>query len=324
MKKGTITALRYAVLAAILLFSGWYISNNYERFASGANFNRVNISLLIGLNLLTIVCESVRLKFQVRKLGYNLGLSHSWHILTVIQALNHMILKAGTFSGGYYMSKRYNISFHAYCAFIITYVVIMVLASGIFGFFVSLGFMVAGFDVEVLLPVFFGFVILSSASFIGIASVHIPLKWFPKILRRFIISWKEIYSDYRLIVVMIIVEIFYYLSCSLRFLTAVSMFSGNVTFLEGVTVVTIGNFLRVASIVPGGLGIAEVASGWTAGILGADAGLSGLSAGLDRLVYFMLVMIFGGIGFLTLSGRSEFHKPPEQKNNGMANDAVES
>ena len=96
-------------------------------------------------------------------------------------------------------------------------------------------------------------------------------------------------------------------------MTAVAMFSGKITLLESVVVLAVGNFLRVVSIVPGGLGVAEIASGWTAGILGTDAGISGLSAGLDRLFYVGIVMLFGGIGFLTLSGRSEFHKPSAQK-----------
>ena len=314
MKKGIITAVRYLILASVLLFGVWYVSVNYERFVSGAHFNRVNVSILIGLNLLTIICESFRLKLMVRKLGYNLSLMSSWHIITIIQALNHIILKAGTFSAGYYMSKKFRISFHSYCAFVITYVVIMVLASGVFGLFVSLGFMVSGYDVDVLLPLFFMFIIFSCACFIALASVNISLDRLPKFISRFITSWKEIYSDYRLIIIMIIVEIFYFLLCSLRFLTVVTMFSEKVTLLDSVVVLTIGNFLRVVAITPGGLGIAEVASGWTAGILGVDAGLSGLSAGLDRLLYVVLVLIFGGVGFLTLSGRSEFHKPPEQNN----------
>ena len=312
-KNGIITALRYIVLAGILLFGGWYISENYARFSSGAHFNRMNVSLLIGLNLFTLTCESIRLKLMVRKLGYGLSFLNSWHIFAVIQAANHVIPKGGTFSGGYYMSKKYDISFHAYIAFVVPYVVIMVLASGIAGFLFTLGFIVSGFDVNVVILVFFGLVIFSTAGFIGIASIHTPLNRFPKIIRNVISSWKEIYSDYLLVMIMTILEIFYFISCSVRFMVAVTMFSGKVNFLESFVVVTIGNFLRVAAaIVPGGLGVAEIASGWTAGILGRDAGLSGVSAGLDRLFYVGLLVIFGGIGFLTLSGRSEFHKPPEQ------------
>ena len=315
MKNGLITALRYFMLAAILIFGGWYLSKNYDRFASGAHFTWMNISLLIVLNLLTVLCESIRLKLQVKKLKYKLGLLHSWHLLTVIQAANHIILKAGTFSAGFYMSKKYGVVLHAYLAFVVTYVVIMILASGIFGLFVVLGFMVSGFEINPLLLVFFGFIILFSTGFIGIASVNIPLGRFPKIIKRFIASWKEIYSDYHLVLILIFVEMFYFLFCSLRFMTAAFMFSGNVNFLQSVVVVTVGNFLRVASIMPGGLGIAEVASGWTAALLGGDAGLSGLAAGLDRLVYVGFIMIFGGIGFLTLSGKSEFHRPPEYNEN---------
>ena len=311
MKKGLITVLRYVILVAILIFGGWYLSKNYDRFASGVHFTWINISLLIVANLLTVLCESIRLKLQIKKVGYNPGLLHSWHLLTVIQAANHIILKAGTFSAGFYMSKKYGIVLHAYLAFVITYVVIMILASGIFGLFVVLGFMVSGFKINPLLLLFFGMIILISSGFIGIASINISLGRLPKVIKRFITSWKEIYSDYHLVLILVVVELFYFLFSSLRFMTAVSMFSGNVSFLDGVVVVTVGNFLRVASIVPGGLGIAEVASGWTAAILGGDAGLSGLAAGLDRLVYVMLIMIFGGIGFLTLSGRSEFHRPPE-------------
>ena len=311
MRKTIISISRYIVLAAILVFGVWYVTVNYERFATGARFTAGNISLLLALNLLTILFESIRLRLQVKKLGYTLGIVDSWHIMTVLQAANHVVLKAGTFSAGYYMSKRYRISFNSYCAFVITYVVIMVLGSGAFGFVVSLGYMAAGTGVDIMLPVFFLFIIACCTAVISLASLRVNLDRLPRIINRFITAWKEIYSDYNLIISMIGVEILYALSCALRFMVAVRMFSIHMDFLSCVVVVTIGNFLRVASIVPGGLGIAEIGSGWTAAIMGGDAGVSGLSAGLDRLAYVILVMVFGGVGFLTLSGRSEFHKPPE-------------
>ena len=302
------------IVAGIFIFGLWYISVNYDRFASGVRFNSVNISLLIGLNILTVMCESFRLRLMIRKLGYPLSFLDSWHIFSVLQAVNHMVLKAGTFSAGYYMSRKYHISFHAYIAFVVPYIVIITLASGVFGLLVSAGFAAAGFTVEALLPAFFLLVIFICACFVAIASLRIPIKLLPRLLKRVISCWREIYSDYHLVVTLTAVEMFYFLFCSLRFMVAVSMFSGNVNFLDSTVVVTIGNFLRGATIVPGGLGIAEVASGWTAALRGADAGLSGLAAGLDRLVYVIVIMLFGGVGFLTLSGRSEFHKPPEQNN----------
>jgi uncharacterized membrane protein YbhN (UPF0104 family) len=104
------------------------------------------------------------------------------------------------------------------------------------------------------------------------------------------------------------VETFYYLASALRFMAALSMFSGKASLLDGVVVVTVGNFLRIASIIPGGLGVAELASGWTAGLMGGDAGLAGLSAGLDRLTYVFCIMLSGGIGFMAISGGKDFFR----------------
>ena len=313
MKKGLIIAARYLTLTTILLFGVWYVSVNYEKFATGARFTAGNISLLAGLCMLTLLFESVRMKFQVRKLGHRISLLDAWHIFTVLQATNHIVLKAGTFSAGYYMSKKYRISFHAYCAFVITYVVIMVLASGVFGLCVSIVYILLGTGTSLLLPLFFVAIIVTCAAVISLATVNIPVRRLPHFMQRVIKAWREIYSDYNLILTMVVIEMFYFLTCSLRFLVAVSMFSVDMSFLDAVVVVTVGNFLRIASIVPGGLGIAEVASGWTAAVVGNDAGIAGLSAGLDRLIYVVLLMVFGGVGFLTLSGRSEFHKPKEEE-----------
>ncbi len=316
MRKYLLPAIRYLVLAAVLAFGVWYVRGNYERFAERAHITAGGIALLAGLNMLTLLAESVRLKFQVRKLGCNLPLLESWHILTVLQAANHVILKAGTFSAGYYLSRRHRISFNAYCAFVVTYVVVMVLASGIFGLAVVLGSMVFGGHVDLLMPVFFALVILTCIGIISIAKIHLPLGRLPLILQKFIRAWREIYSDTGLMILMIAVEMLYFLSCSLRLMAAMAMLSYPIRFIDAVAVVTIGNFLRVASIVPGGLGIAEVASGWTAALFGGDAGATGLAAGLDRIMYVILLILFGGIGFLTLSGRSEFHKPFEDDSTG--------
>jgi uncharacterized membrane protein YbhN (UPF0104 family) len=311
MKKNLIVFLRYAFLFSILGFGGWYIAAHYDRFAGRAHFTWLNISLLFLLNIGTLLCESTRLRIQVKKIGRDLGQAGAWHMFTLMQAVNHIVLKAGTFSGGYYLSRRFNISFNSYIAFLISYIVIMVFSSGVLGLLVSGLYIILGDSVNSLIPLFFIFIIISTTLLIVSARIHLPFVRLPKVLAHFFHSLKFIYSDYRMLSLLVVVELFYYLLTALRFMVAVSMFSAHSSLLDSVVVVTIGNFLRVATIIPGGMGIAEVASGWAAGILGDDAGISGLSAGLDRLMYVLIVMIAGGIGFLTLSNRKEFHQPPE-------------
>lgn len=290
-----------------------YISQHYNYLAQKAHFTSRTISFLVVLNLLTLLAEATRLKLMVRKLRYNCSIFEAWNLFSVMQAVNHIVLKAGTFSGGFYLSKKHGISFHKYCAFVVTYVVVMVHASGFLGLGVSFGFIMSGYQVPLTIPLFFFGVIVLSLACIVLARIPLSLSKFPGIVQKFIYSWKEIYTDNWLIVLMVIVEIFYYVFSALRFMMASSVFSESVTFLDSVVVVTIGNFIRVASIVPGGIGVAEIVSGWTAGILGENAGIAGLSAGLDRFIYVCIIMIFGSIGFFTLSGRSEFHQPYHQE-----------
>jgi uncharacterized membrane protein YbhN (UPF0104 family) len=308
MKKNLITVSRYFFLIAIFGFGGWYIVSHYDHFAGRAHFTWLNISLLFLLNICTLICESTRLRIQIKKIGHDLGQSGAWHMFTLMQAVNHMILKAGTFSGGYYLSKRFGISFHAYVTFLISYIVVMVFSSGLLGLLVSGLFIALGYTVNILIPFFFIIIIISTTLLIFSTRFKLPLKKLPKFIDLFLNSLKFIYSDYRMLSLLITVELFYYLFSALRFMVTISMFSSHTTLLGSIVVVTIGNFLRVATIIPGGMGIAEVASGWTAGILGSDAGISGLSAGLDRLMYVLIVMIAGGIGFLTLTNRKEFKK----------------
>ncbi|MFA6471428.1 MAG: lysylphosphatidylglycerol synthase domain-containing protein [Candidatus Latescibacterota bacterium] len=312
MKNKLIAVFPYTLLLSIFGFGGWYIYANYDRFASQAHFTWLNVSLLFLLNICTLLCESTRLRIQVKKIGHDLGQSGAWHMFTLMQAVNHMILKAGTFSGGYYLSKRFNISFNSYIAFLISYIVVMVFSSGALGLLVSIIYIFFGYSVDPMIPLFFILVIVITAVLILFTRINLPCKKLPKFIENFFSSLKFIYSDYRMLSLLVIVELFYYLFSALRFMVTVSMFSSHAGLLGSIVVVTVGNFLRVATIIPGGMGIAEVASGWTAGILGNDAGISGLSAGLDRLMYFVIVMIAGGIGFLTLSNRKEFKKPPEE------------
>jgi len=312
MKKKLIAVLRYAFLFSILGFGGWYIAARYDRFAGRAHFTSLNISLLFLLNIGTLLCESTRLRIQVKKIGHDLGQTGAWHMFTLMQAVNHVILKAGTFSGGYYLSRRFKISFNSYIAFLVSYVTVMVFSSGVLGLLVSGLFFILGYSVNALIPLFFAFIIFSTTLLILSARIPLPFNRLPRVMANFFHSLRFIYSDYRMLSLLVVVELFYYLLSAFRFMVALSMFSAHTSLLGGVVVVTIGNFLRVATIIPGGMGIAEVASGWVAGILGNDAGISGLSAGLDRLMYVLIVMIAGGIAFLTLSNRKEFHTPPEQ------------
>jgi uncharacterized membrane protein YbhN (UPF0104 family) len=312
-EKKLVAVLRYVFLFSILGFGGWYIASHYDRFAGRAHFTFLNVSLLLLLNIGTLFCESTRLRIQIKKIGHDLGYTGAWHMFTLMQAVNHIVLKAGTFSGGYYLSRRFKISFNSYIAFLVSYITVMVFSSGILGLLVSGLYSVLGYSVNVKIPLFFSLIIISTAILILSARIPLPFKRLPKVIANFFRSLNFIYSDYRMLSLLVTVELFYYLFTAFRFMVALSMFSAHTGLLGGIVVVTIGNFLRVATIIPGGIGIAEVASGWTAGILGNDAIISGLSAGLDRLMYVLLVMIAGGIGFLTLSNRREFHTPPEQK-----------
>ncbi len=313
MNKTLLNLLRYGILAGILLFGGWYISTHFAQFSEKVQVTPGAVALLVFLNLCTILLESARLRIMIRKLGRDMGQIAAWNMMTLIQAVNHVILKAGTFSGGYYISRRFGISFNSYVAFVMTYVVVMVLASGVLGLTVTALFQLSGAAVNPYLPLFFLLVIASAAGCLAAARIRLAFSWLPTVLLRFFEAIRFIYSDYRMLLLLLGIEVLYYTATALRFMVAFSMFSGHTDFLSAVAVVTVGNFLRIATIVPGGIGIAELASGWTAGLLGASASLSGLSAGLDRLFYIALIMIFGGIGFLAISNRGEFHRPPERE-----------
>lgn len=316
MRKPVVAILRYAVLASILIFGFWYLSAHFDIYARRVKFTPAKILLLTALNLCTIACESTRLRVMIRKLGRDIGPLVSWHMMTLMQAVNHLVLKAGTFSGGYYLSRRYGVSFPSYVAFVVTYAVVIVLASGILGLFLSMVFLLSGAHPSPLIPLFFCAVILVSAGMIAAARMRLSFRRLPKSAAHFLESIRIIYSDTGMLILLLGVECMYHLTTALRFMVAVSLFSGHTGLLESVVVVTVGNFLRIATIVPGGIGIAEVASAWTSGLLGDDAGLSGLSAGFDRLVYILLVMVFGGLGFLSITNRSEFHRPSGMNRDG--------
>jgi uncharacterized membrane protein YbhN (UPF0104 family) len=312
MKRAYGTILRSVVLALILAFGAFYLSRHFHTYARGATFTVGNVLLLAALNLCTIACESTRLRIILRKLGKDVGPVVSWHLMTLMQAANHVVLKAGTLSGGYYISKRYGISFNSYLAFVITYVVMIVMGAGVFGLAVTAGFLLAGSEVHPFVAVFFGAVILASAGLILIARIRLPLGRFPSVVVKFLESVRTIYSDTGMLGILLIVECVYCLTTSLRFMVAVTLFSGHTGFVESVVVVTVGNFLRIATVIPGGIGIAEAGTAWMFGLMGDDAVLAGLSAGLDRLMYILLVMVFGGIGFFSITNRGEFRRPKEE------------
>lgn len=252
MNKTLLNLLRYGILTGILLFGGWYISTHFAQFSEKVQVTPGAVALLVFLNLCTILLESARLRIMIRKLGCDMGQAAAWNMMTLIQAVNHVILKAGTFSGGYYISRRYGISFNSYVAFVMTYVVVMVLASGVLGLAVTALFQLSGASVNPYLPLFFLLVIASAAGCLAAARIRLVFSWLPPVLLRFFEAIRFIYSDYRMLFLLLGIEVLYYAATALRFMVAFSMFSGHTDFLSAVAVVTVGNFLRIATIVPGG------------------------------------------------------------------------
>ena len=310
MRLRPVSLLRYLIPVAIVAFGIWYLATQYDLHSLRASFTPKGLAILAALNILTILCESIRLHLMIRKLGAaDSGLMEAWNLMTLVQALNLVVLKAGTVSGGYYLSKRRRIGFSAYLAFVVTYVVVIVLASGILGLVISGIYLAGGLPVNTIAPIFFSCTVLVSAGTIFAARFRLPVGRAPEPIRRFFDSVSVIYSDTGLLLKMTVLECVFHLAAALRFITAMDMLSGHVGFLDGALVMTVGNFLKIATVVPGGLGVAEIASAWAAGLLGGDAGISGLAAGMDRIVYVILVFFFGSIGFFSLSNRKDFHVP---------------
>jgi uncharacterized membrane protein YbhN (UPF0104 family) len=302
--------MRYIVLVAVLAGAGWYVVANYERLSAQAVITPGAVVLLVALNMVTVWFESLRFAIEVRKLGYRLSVGSGWKIFTVMQAVNHLAPKVGTFSGGYYVSRRYGVSFHDYVAIAIPYIFIQMLAAGTLGLVTVVGTILTGGISTPATTLLFVMLVSVPVIFFLLARSHIPLGRLPRLLQRFVTAIKEMYGDHGFVGRLVAVDLGYFLACTLRFMVASTMFSRAVSLLEGMTVLAVGNFLRVMSIVPGGLGIAEIASGWTVGLMGGDAFIAGVAAGFDRIVYVALIIVFGGVGFFTLSGRSEFHRPP--------------
>ncbi len=302
--------LRYVMLATVLVFAAVYIIKEYQTVAAAATITVAGIILLVILNILTIGFESLRFNIQMARLGQPIRIGTSWHLFTVMQAVNHLIPKAGTISGGYYIARRYGVSFHDYIVMLIPYIFIQLMAAGVLGLLVAGWSMLSGHTVPWMVAVMFAVLVAVSLLFFITVWSGIPRHWMPSFLRRSAASLKDIYSDRRFVARMVSVDLGYFLMSTFRFLVAMTLFSRTMYLLDGMVVLAAGNFLRVITIVPGGLGIAEVASAWVAGLMGANAFIAGVAAGLDRVVYLVLVVVFGGIGFFTLSGRSEFHRPP--------------
>ncbi len=170
--------------------------------------------------------------------------------MTLVQALNLVVLKAGTLSGGYYLSKRHGIAFSSYLAFVVTYVVVIVLASGVLGLIISGIYALAGMRVNPLVPLLFLGAAAVSAGTILATRFRLPVDRFPDTLRRFFESIRVIYSDTGLLVLMTGLECLFHLAAALRFMTAVGMLSGHIGVLDSMLVMTVGNFLKIATVVP--------------------------------------------------------------------------
>ena len=91
---------RYVLLVGIFGYGGWYIYAHFGEFADKANFTPLNVSILVGLNALTLFVESLRFHLQIKKLGKSLGIARAFALFAPMQTLNHVLTKAGTLSGG--------------------------------------------------------------------------------------------------------------------------------------------------------------------------------------------------------------------------------
>jgi uncharacterized protein (TIRG00374 family) len=295
-------AIPYLIIFSVVIFYGFYIHKNADRYEELFNFSFRSIILLVLLIILSKLIRGMINFLLYRKLVIKISFSTSFGLAIVNTLANLLPFSGGLLAKGYYLKEKYKLAYTTFFSATVSLLFGFVTANGMIGLIVLLYlFLFQNIPPNILITSAFTIMTVSIViQWIKIDYRFLPDKWMNRI-QQVMTGWQLFRNNLRLFIQLIGLQSIATLLTAGRFWVAFRMLSNDIPFsycllFSAATILT-----QLISIAPGGLGIREGIVAGIAGISGIDPGLSAVAVGIDRLVSTTLIVVLGSLFSYTLS-----------------------
>lgn len=295
--------LSILTLGTVIAFL-YYLYINAEKFLELINISSKSVISLAIITLISIFINGLINTLLFRGLGVLVPVQDGFLLAAASTLANQLPISGGMISRGYYLKRRYNLSYAKFISASLALFVCFVSVNGLIGILVLLYWKVL--KTVVISPyLWIGFIAMTASVllfWLPLSRMKIPARlriWAAQAVDGWMVLGENPVIGLNLIALQTITL----LLLAARYWLSFHMLSqdvgiGDVTLFSSAAVLT-----QLVSIAPGGLGITEAIVGTVASALGFDMGVSVVAVSLDRLVSTAVVLIVGGISTFILGNK---------------------
>jgi uncharacterized membrane protein YbhN (UPF0104 family) len=294
-------------ILSVLLVVGfvYYLYVNADRYLGLLNVSATGVAMLFLLSLAFPWLNGIQNTLLYRSLG-TVEFSHwdGFHLSATSSLANQLPLPGGIVSKGYYLKRKYNLSYTMYSSSTLALFVCYLSLNGVVGLAI-LAYWVFILQVTVSLSLWVGF---------GLLAVFVLVFWLPldrmvlpaginDRFQRALEGWFHISHHPWMALRIMAVQTIMIFFLAVRYWIAFRMLSQNVNLAQVLLMSNASVLTQMVSLAPGGLGVREVIVASVASIIGFDPAISVVAVGLDRLVSTVVKFLVGGISLVFLGDK---------------------
>jgi uncharacterized membrane protein YbhN (UPF0104 family) len=293
-------------LLVILLFAGIYYLNPdvlKEIFkVKDISFkNFMIISLLCVLNQFLLGLE---IKVICQVFDIHIGVIESFGLSSIRSIANYLPMGVGVISNAMYLKTQKKLSIANYTASFTVSIVLMFLVAGFIGFVTSIYLKVSSNSVGLDIVLLFFFVFFGSAL---LMTIRFPILESNSGIVRFIKAFQNGYvlfrKDRRTIGKLMVLKLFVLLSLVIKMRLLFISVGYDLNFGSIILIVTSVVAFRIATILPGNIGITESISGFMAAGSGSTFEYGFVGMAVDRILQTIWIFVLGGLFLFYFSGK---------------------
>jgi uncharacterized membrane protein YbhN (UPF0104 family) len=290
------------LLIVALLFFGYYLYSNADKYAELLDFSSASIIALSCLVIVSIIGSGTINFFMFRILEVDLTLNEGIGLASVHTLANQMAFAGGVVTRGVYLKQHYQLSYRNYISATFALSMLFIAVNGVTGL-VSLAYLAFSQNTDAPNLLLIGFFMMTSSIMLFWLPTNINLpstKWNQRI-SQLLNGWQVLRQNNLALWQLIGTQIFIILIGAARFWVAFDILSQEITLAECVLFSSATILTHLVAITPGGLGIREAIVVGVASMLQFDMGVALVAVSLDRLISTLVIVGMGTVYTYILS-----------------------
>ena len=281
-----------------------YLASHSGELKKLLHLSVTDITLLAALFIFTQILNGFKFMLCVGVVGVRMGLWEAFNLANINTMVNYLPLKGGFFAAAFYLKNKHSLSYTSFANITIASQLVLMLTVGFASsLFIIVHYLVKGIFFKWLFLIFF---LIFAASLLGV----LIIKRFIKSILYFLSNWEKIkkitiglnliLSNRPFLIRLVLLELLIIVSMGIRFAVCFKILSFNapliVSFLAGSAKIT----AMLISIVPSGLGIAELFAGGVSEMSALGVNIGVYAAAVDRVVSVVALILISSVSFVSL------------------------